>query len=52
MSDIDWLQSPVTIFCLAILFDNPLKLNQNNTMTIEAGLVTSLYSHDIVLILF
>ena len=36
---IDWLQSPVTkYFFLIILFDNPP--------------VTSLYSHDIILVLF
>ena len=27
-------------------------LNQNNIMTIKTGLVTSLYSHDIILVLF
>ena len=36
MFALDWLQSPVTIV-LIILFDNPLKQNQNNTMAIKAG---------------
>ena len=35
---VERLQSQVTkYFFLKILFDNPLKYNQNNIMTIKAG---------------
>ena len=35
---LDWLQSPVSkYFFVIILFDNSLKLNQNNIMAIKAG---------------
>ena len=36
---VDWLQSSVTkYFFLIILFDNPLKYNQNNIMTSDQPL--------------
>ena len=35
---VDWLQPPVIQYLfIKILYDNPLKYNQNNIMTTKAG---------------
>ena len=53
LSVLDWQPSPVTkYFFIIILFDNPIKYNQKYHDYEGWSLVTNLYSHNIILVLF